>query len=273
MSEPNTLPIGQRLKLTLKRRSGHLGGSPIRKTARAHGESQETGTEIGEILNLVRELSISVEKQAREITEIKRLLSFKETKNTNVQSSNSTPVTSMASWLVASIFNTPISSSPPLIGVEPSNVHAAKSQSPTLSPQMIIDLKACDIKLKGRPFAEIRNHIQSGIKAHNEIKEIVIKKMNKDAKNDHRYFLLLSTLEDKTRLRIYADKWLAILFPNAFLNLLTVHKMKVNNVGANAVINDLINWPTEQAKKTILESTGFTITKIGWLSAPSKKYG
>lgn len=97
--------------------------------------------------------------------------------------------------------------------------------------------------------------------------------MNKDAKNDHRYFLFLSNVEDENRLRIYADKWFAVSFPNAFLHFSTIHKVKVNNVCANAVIDDLTNRPTKQAKKTISESTGFTITKFGWLSSPGKKYG
>lgn len=92
------------------------------------------------------------------------------------------------SRLVTSIVNTPISSSSPSIGDKPPNVHAAKSWSPTASRQIIIDLKACNIKLKERLFAEIRNHIQSSVKAYNEIEEIVIKRINKDAKNDHRYF-------------------------------------------------------------------------------------
>lgn len=138
----------------------------------------------------MRGLSITVEKQACEIMEIKRLLSSKETTNISAQSPSPGPVTSMASRLAALVVYTPISSSSSLTVVKFSTLASAKFRTLTPGSQKIIDLKACDIKLKERPFTEIQNHIQSSFKANYEkVRDCIISKgMNKDAKNDHLSF-------------------------------------------------------------------------------------
>lgn len=148
-SEPDIPSVGPRLKLNLKRRGEHLGGSPIRKTALAHDQKEEMGIQIGEILDLVRELSITVEKQARETKEIS-----KETIYPGVKTLNFTPNVSMASRLADSVVNAQTSSlAPPVITKLPIRP-GASFRNPTFGPQIIIDLKACDIKLNERSSVE-----------------------------------------------------------------------------------------------------------------------
>ncbi len=147
----------------------------------------------------------------------------------------------MACLLAASVVNTPtLSSSSPVI--TKSLIYSrASSQNSTFSFHITINLKTYNIKLKERMSAEIRNHVQSSIKTENKTQWIVVQEINKEAKSDHRYFLFLSSQEDKIKMRVNTNSWLSISFPNAFLKWSLTYKVKINNMLADSVINDQTN--------------------------------
>ena len=81
-----TSVLAQQLKINLKR-PAPLGGSPIRKTARALVGKSEIESQLSEILKVVKDLSQTVEKQTLEIQELKKLV-----KGTNKNATKATLV-------------------------------------------------------------------------------------------------------------------------------------------------------------------------------------
>lgn len=67
-------PLPQYLKINLKRPADPLGGSPIRKTARAHSGKSEMEERIIDILAVVQELTRTVKKRTIEIQELKEVV-------------------------------------------------------------------------------------------------------------------------------------------------------------------------------------------------------
>lgn len=169
-----------------------------------------------EILDMLYTLSATVEKQNQEIAELKELvkkLMAVEAAMPRVQSKRKE---TMVSWLAFSLLN-----SAPLADKSSSSTSSkhwvATSVNTRSGPHITLDISECDISLKERRFAEIQKHFQSCLQSHDEIKTVIMKDMNKDAKKDHRYFLFFYTEKDKKVVQIHMEKWLLSTFPRAFI--------------------------------------------------------
>lgn len=267
---PEAPPLSQHLKLNLKRPADPLGGSPIRKTARADLRRSDMDQRIIDILGVVQGLVKTVEKQTVEIQELKRLV--QEAKGDHVKAAQNSPrkISTMASHIAANIANGTVS---------PGNVHKAAQKIPAQSdqskggPSIAIDLSACDVGVKERTFLELRSHIQKSFQRFDETQGLVLKGMNKDGKKDHRFFLFFHTEDDEKKARIHAGNWLSTAFPRGNIQSLATYKVKVNNVRADAVIDVNTNRITEAARQALSDSSGYSIARIGWLSGPGKRYG
>lgn len=264
---PEAPPLSQHLKLNLKRPADLLGGSPIRKTARADLRRSDMDQWIIDILGVVQGLVKTVEKQTVEIQELKRLV--QEAKGDQVKAAQNSPrkISTMASHIAANIANGTVS---------PGNVHKAAQKIPAQSDQLkggsdiVIDLSACDVGIKERTFLELRSHIQKSFQRFDETQGLVLKGMNKDGKKDHRFFLFFHIEDDEKKARIHAGNWLSTAFPLGNIQSSATYKVKVNNVRADAVIDVNTNRITEAARQALSDSSEYAIARIGWLSGPGK---
>lgn len=261
----------QKQNSNLKRRADPLGGSPIRKTAWAHSGRNETDLQIGEILDMLCTLSATVEKQNQEISELKELVKQSLQNAPKTALVPQKPKETMASRLSASL-QRPTSSS----GDTASTSNTSRSTQPAVSrgrPHVILDINGCDISVKERPFSEIKKHLQSCLQNYEGTRTVVLKGMNKGAKKDHRYVLFFHTEDDEKAARIHIGRWLSLAFPRAFVQTTITHRIKVNNVRADAVIDPVTNKTRDGACHELSSSSGYAISRIGWLSGPGKRYG
>lgn len=120
---------------------------------------------------------------------------------------------------------------------------------------------------------EIKRHLQSCLKSHEGTKTILLKGINKDAKKDHRYVLFFYTDEDKKVTCIHIGQWLFITFPQAFIQSSITYQVKVNNMRADAIIDLTTNKARDGVCQELSSSSGYSISRVGWLSAPGKQYG
>lgn len=262
----------QRQNPNLKRRADPLGGSPIRKTARALSGKTEVNVQMGEILDILYTLSTTVEKQNQEIAELKELV------KKSIAVKETTPrVELKGKETMASRLTSSLSKPAPTTDKNPSVINSLSQVVPPVNtrsgPHITLDISGCDISIKERGFAEVRKHLQSCLQSHDETKAVVMKGMNKDAKKNHRYFIFFHKEEDEKAARIHVGKWLLSAFPRAFIQSATTYPVKVNNVRADSIVDPMTNKVTDHACQLLAHSSGYAISRIGWLSGPGKKYG
>ena len=266
-----TSVTAQQPKINLKRPADPLGGSPIRKTARTLVEKSEIESQMSEILKVVKNLSQIVDKQTLEIQELKKLV-----KGANKKATEATLVPVRESSTMASHLAAVMAASPQpenvLLSAAPHQAQAKPAQ-PKGGPNLVIDLSDCDVSVKERTFLSLRKHLESSLQGFDETRNVVLKGMNKDGKREHRFFLFFNSDEDEKKARIHARNWLSTAFPRGNIQSSVTHKVKVNNVRADAVIDLSTNRPAERACHTLSQESGYSIARIGWLSGPGKKYG
>lgn len=189
--------------INLKRRADPLGGSPIRKTARGHPGGQETGLQMGEILDILYTLSATVEKQNQEICELKELVKNSLQNTSKTASAPQKPKESMATRLSAVVQKSASDS-----GNTTSTSNTPHSPTPAFSrggPHIFLDFNGCNISVKERPFLEIKKHLQSCLQSCEGTRTVVLKGMNKDAKKDHRYLLFFTQKRTRKQLVFIPD--------------------------------------------------------------------
>lgn len=251
----------QKQTSNLKRRADPLGGSPIRKTARAHLGRNETDLQIGEILDMLYTLSATVEKQNQEIFELKELVKESLQNAPKTALAPQKPKETMASRLSTSLQRSASSSDDTA-----STSNISRSTQPAVSrggPHVILDINGCDIPVKERSFSEIKKHLQSCLQNYEGTRTIVLKGINKDAKKDHRYVLFFHTEDDEKAARIHMGRWLSLAFPRAFVQTTISHRIKVNNVRADAIIDPVTNKTRDGACHELSSSSGYAISRIG----------
>lgn len=104
---------------------------------------------------------------------------------------------------------------------------------------------------------------------------MLLKGLNKDAKNEYQYFVFFDSSKD-ARIACIHNLWLTIPYPHTRLYTETIYPVKVHCVCISAVVDKIINTIHESTKKRIeMTNKGLKITKICWLSKPDegKKYG
>ena len=264
-------PLPQHLKINLKRPADPLGGSPIRKTARAHSGKSDIEQRLVDILEVVQELSRTVEKQTVEIQELKKLLKGAKGDQVRMALGSSAKTSTMASHIAANIASNTAAQEPPhSTPLVQASVRPLQSKG---GPSIVIDLSVCDVQVKERSFLELRRYIEKCIQGFDETRDIVLKGMNKDGKKDHRFFLFFHTKDDEKKARIHSGNWLSTAFPRVIIQSSATYKVKVNNVRADAVIDLVTNRVTETARQAVSNVSGYSIARMGWLSGPGKKYG
>lgn len=262
-----TLPLQ---KLDVRRRDP-LSGSPIQKTARAHLGRNEIDLQIREILNMLYTLSATVEKQNQEIFELKELVKESLQSAPKTALAPQKPKVTMASRLSTSLQRSASSSDDTAL-----TSNSSCSTQPAVSrgrPHVILDINGCDISVKEQPFSEIKKHLQSCLQNYEGTRTIVLKRMNKDAKKDHRYVLFFHTKEDEKAACIHIGRWLSLAFPRAFVQTTITHHIKDNNMRTDAIIDPVTNKARDEACHELSSSSGYAISRIGQLSGPGKRYG
>ena len=143
------------------------------------------------------------------------------------------------------------------------------------SSQIILDLSQCKPKSIQKPFAEIRQLFHTSITDSPGTEGIKIKKMNKDAKREHRYFVFFNTPKDETKARVH-NKWVSTYFPEAKIQSPISFPIKVNCAWATAILDANTGKVAFNAKNNISDSNGgLKITRMWWLSklGTGKLYG
>ena len=184
-------------------------------------------------------LSATVEKRYQEISEPKELIK---------ESLQNAPKTALAPQkpkeTMASHLSTSLQRSASFLGDTTSTSITSCITQPAVSrsrPNVILDINGCDISVKERSFSEIEKQLQSCLQNYKGASTIVLKEMNKDTKKDHRYMLFFHTEDDEKTARIHIGRWLSLAFSRAFVQTTITHRIKVNNVRADAVIDPVTN--------------------------------
>lgn len=130
------------------------------------------------------------------------------------------------------------------------------------------------LSLNERPLKEIRQHLQVSIKGSDRTKAIDIRAMSSDNRKDHRYFLFVASQAHENTLRVHLDEWLFKSFPKAQVQATTLYPIRVDSVNAKAILDPITGHVSPQAASSIGEENGsLSVSRIGWLSQPGKKYG
>lgn len=69
------------------------------------------------------------------------------------------------------------------------------------------------------------------------MQNVILKSINKDRKKEHGFFLFFNLDKEKKKARIHTSNWLSITFPQGKIQFSITHKVKKNNIRADAVIN------------------------------------
>lgn len=98
--------------------------------------------------------------------------------------------------------------------------------------------------------------------------------MSRDNRKDHRYFVFIAPQAQENLLRVHLDGWLFKSFPKSQVQSTTFYPLRVDSVNANAVLDSTTGRVSPQAASSISEENGnLSVSRIGWLSQPGKKYG
>ena len=65
--------------------------------------------------------------------------------------------------------------------------------------------------------------------------------MNKNEKKKHRFFLFFNLEKNEKKAKIYTSNWFSRVFPQGYIELLTIYKIKVNNVKVDTVFDIATN--------------------------------
>ena len=196
-------------------------------------------------------------------------------KGTNRNSTKATPVPTIESPTTGSRLAAIVATSPHSENGAASSPRQAQAKpvQPRGGPNIVIDLSSCDVSVKERTFSSLLKHLDSSMKGFDETRNMVLKGMNKDWKRENRFFLFFNLEEDEKKPRIHASNWFSTAFPQGNIQLSSTHKIEVNNVRADAVIDISTNRPTNAACHNLIHKSGYSIVHIGWLSSQGKKYG
>lgn len=147
-----------------------------------------------------------------------------------------------------------------------------KKKKSTGNPHLIVDMSNCAIAQKELSCSEVRAMLQSALKNQSLTIRVILRGLNKDAKNDHRYFVFFDSSKDARKARIH-DFWLTIPYHHARLHTGTIiYPVKIHCVCISAVVDRITNTVHESTKKrTEAENEGLEITEICWLSKPDEK--
>lgn len=104
-----------------------------------------------------------------------------------------------------------------------SNIASDAPASPSLSgptlpkstggPHLSIDFSRCTPTVIHHSLSDLCNHLRALLSACHGTKDVKVKEMNQDTKNDQRIFLFLSSGVEKSKARIYEEDWLKAKFP------------------------------------------------------------
>lgn len=143
------------------------------------------------------------------------------------------------------------------------------------NPHLIVDMSNCAEAQKELSCSEVRAMLQLALKSQSMTASVLLKGLNRDAKNDHQYFIYFDSSKNARKARIH-DLWLTIPYPHARLHTGTTYPVKVHRVCISPVVDEVTNTVHESTKKRIeAENKGLEISEICWLSKPdeSKRYG
>ena len=139
---------------------------------------------------------------------------------------------------------------------------------------MVVDLSECASPLSERPLKDIRAHLQSSLKGTEHTKAIEIKAMSRDNRQNHRYFVFVTTQVEESLLRIHIDEWLVKAFPKARIQATTFYPIRADSVNGNAILDSSTGRILPEATLGISkDNDNLSVGRIGWLSLPGKKYG
>ena len=148
------------------------------------------------------------------------------------------------------------------------------SNAKNTSLHLVVDLSECASPLNKRPLKDIRAHLQLSLKGIEHTKAIEIKAMSRDNRQDHRYFLFVTTQVEENLLRIHLDKWLVKVFPKARIQATTFYPIRVDSVNGNAILDSSTGQILPEAALGISkDNDNLSVGRIRWLSQPGKKYG
>lgn len=87
--------------------------------------------------------------------------------------------------------------------------------------------------------------------------------MNKDKKKEHRFFLFFYSNKDEKKARIYVGNWLSTAFLQGSIQSSITHKVKMNNVRADAIIDITTNRAIKAAYYVLSQESGYSIIRMG----------
>lgn len=97
--------------------------------------------------------------------------------------------------------------------------------------------------------SEVCTMLQLALKNQLLTTNIILRGLNRDAKNDHRYLVFFESNEDARKARIH-DSWLTVSYPHARLHTGTIiYPVKVHRVWITVVVDKTTNTVLKSTKK------------------------
>lgn len=152
---------------------------------------------------------------------------------------------------------------------------ATAASKPVGGPHLSIDFSKCTPAVIQHSLSDLRSCLQASLSACHGTKEVKIKGMNRDAKNNQRVFVFFASGVEESKARIHEEEWLKPKFPQAKIQSAATFPVKINGARATAVLDPMTGRILESARTAIGEENKCTIAKLGWLSKrdSGKLYG